>query len=165
MRAQGVSDVFASPGVRRFIEAASAEPRTGGTALIELYSLCVDDIIVATMGGIVGHGRFCAMFNSIGQGRCAVESPGEQLIVNLVRQCCERGLDTFDLGIGEAHYKTLFCGDAEPLFDSYLPMSPAGRLLAAAFAVAAFGKRAIKKNPALWSMVRALRRLRAITAS
>ncbi len=34
-----------------------------------------------------------------------IESPGEQLIVNLVRGCCERGLDTFDLGIGEAHYK------------------------------------------------------------
>src|SRR5699024_6482974 len=127
MRALGVPDVFAAPGVRRFIEAAATEPGEGGTPPIELYALSVDDMIVATMGGIVGGGRFCAMFNSIVQGPYAVESPGEQLLINLVRQCCERGLGTFDLGIGEAHYKSLFCGDAEPLFDSYLPLSAGGR--------------------------------------
>ena len=80
MRAIGVPDAFAVPGVRRFIEAAATEPIDGGEPLIELYALSVDDIIVATMGGIVGNGRFCAMFNSIIQGRFAVESPGEQLI-------------------------------------------------------------------------------------
>ncbi len=157
----GIQDVFAKPGVRRFIEAAATEHGAGGEPSIELYSLSVDDIIVATMGGIVGDGRFCAMFNSIAQGRFAIESPGEQLIVNLVRGCCERGLDTFDLGLGEAHYKNLFCGDPEPLFDSYLPLSAGGRLLARVFAVAAAIKRTIKQHTVLWSMLCALRRLRA----
>ena len=92
MRARGITDVFAAAGVRRFIEAASTGPTSGGAPLIELYALSVDDIVVATMGGIVGENRFCAMFNSIAQGRYAVESPGEQLIVHLVRRCCERGL-------------------------------------------------------------------------
>jgi CelD/BcsL family acetyltransferase involved in cellulose biosynthesis len=161
MRGIGVPDVFAAPGVRRFIEAATTEQVAGGDATIELYALSVDDIIVATMGGIVGGGRFCAMFNSIAQGRYAIESPGEQLIVNLVRSCCERGIDTFDLGIGEAQYKNLFCGDAEPLFDSYLPLNTTGRILATGFAVAAAIKRAIKQRPALWSLVSASRRLRA----
>jgi CelD/BcsL family acetyltransferase involved in cellulose biosynthesis len=147
--------------VRRFIEAAATEPHAKRPAPIELYELSVNDIIVATMGGIVGGGRFCAMFNSITQGRYAIESPGEQLIVNLVRRCCERGLDTFDLGIGEAHYKNLFCGDAEPLFDSYLPLSAGGRLLATAFAIAASVKRAIKQSQPLWSLAGAARRLRA----
>jgi len=78
-----------------------------------------------------------------------------------VRNCCERGLGTFDLGIGEAHYKTLFCGDAEPLFDSYLPLTAAGHLPAFAFAVIAMGKRAIKQSSLLWSLVRAGRALRA----
>lgn len=161
MRAIGVSDVFAAPGVRRFIEAAASEKLPDGGPLIELYALSVDDIIVATMGGIVGGGRFCAMFNSILPGRYAVESPGEQLIVNLVRRCCERGLETFDLGIGESRYKQLFCEDAEPLFDSYLPLSPAGRLLAVGFKSGALIKRGVKQHPALWSLVRAARRLRA----
>jgi CelD/BcsL family acetyltransferase involved in cellulose biosynthesis len=161
MRLLGMPDAFTAPGVRRFIEAAAAEQVSDRGPPIELYTLTVDDIIVATMGGIVGGGRFCAMFNSIIRGRYAAESPGEQLIVNLVRTCCERGLETFDLGIGKAHYKTLFCGDAEPLFDSYLPLSPAGHLLAVAFAIAASFKRAIKQHPALWSLVRSARRLSA----
>jgi CelD/BcsL family acetyltransferase involved in cellulose biosynthesis len=160
MRALGVPDVFAAPGVRRFIEAVATEQSADGAPPIELYALSVDDIIVATMGGIVGSGRFCAMFNSIEQGRYAIESPGEQLIVNLVRRCCERGLDTFDLGIGEAHYKNLFCGDAEPLFDSYLPLGTSGRLLAVAFSIAASAKRAIKQHAMLWALVCAARRLR-----
>ena len=112
------------------------------------------------MGGIVGGGHF-AMFNSIIQGRFAVESPGEQLILKLVRSCCDRGLDTFDLGIGEARYKNLLCGDAEPLFDSYLPLSPAGRIFAFSLAIGASIKRAIKQRPALWAAVGALRRMRA----
>lgn len=161
MRAIGVADVFAAPGVRRFIEAATSERLPNGEPLIELYALTVDDIIVATMGGIVGGGRFCAMFNSILAGRYAIESPGEQLILNLVRHCCERGLDTFDLGIGESRYKQLFCEDAEPLFDSYLPLSAAGHLLAVGFRSGALIKRSVKQHPTLWSMVHATRRLRA----
>jgi CelD/BcsL family acetyltransferase involved in cellulose biosynthesis len=165
MHVLGVHDAFAAPGARRFIEAAATEQIAGDEAPIELYALSVGEIIVATMGGIVGGGRFCAMFNSIMQGRFAIESPGEQIIVNLVRICCERGLDTFDLGIGEAHYKTLFCGDAEPLFDSYLPLSTGGRLLAFAFAIAATAKRTVKQTPALWSLVRAVRRLRPLLSA
>lgn len=161
MRALGMSDAFSLPGVRRFIEAAATEQLVDGKPLIELYALSVDDIIVATMGGIVGGGRFCAMFNSIIQGRFAAESPGEQLILKLVRSCCERELLTFDLGIGEARYKNLLCGDAEPLFDSYIPLSAGGRLPAITFALGAITKRAIKTQPALWSIVGALRRLRA----
>jgi CelD/BcsL family acetyltransferase involved in cellulose biosynthesis len=161
MRVLGNPNVFAAAEVRRFVEAAAAERLPNGDPLIEIYALSVNDIIVATMGGIVGGGRFCAMFNSIAQGRYAIESPGEQLIVNLVRRCCERGFTSFDLGIGEAHYKNLFCGDTEPLFDSFLPLSRAGRPLAAAARMTAVIKRAIKQRPALWSLVRAMRRLRS----
>jgi len=159
MRARGVADVFATPGVRRFIEAGATEVASERGAPIELYALRVDDIIVAALGGIVAGGRFCAMFNSIAQGRYAIESPGEQLIVNLVRSCCERGLDTFDLGIGEAQYKTLFCGDAEPLFDSYLALSPAGHLLAPVLATGASAKRIIKQHPVLWALASTTRHM------
>ena len=49
MRAIGVPDAFAAPGVRRFIEAGTAETLADGSSPIELYALSVDDIIVATM--------------------------------------------------------------------------------------------------------------------
>lgn len=161
MRTQGLHDVFGDPNVRRFIEDAATTTGPDGQPPIELYTLSVDDMTVATMGGIVGRGRFCAMFNSIVNGRYAVESPGEQLIVQLVRQCCERGLDTFDLGIGSARYKNLFCSDAEPLFDSFLPLSTAGALPAVSYRIAATAKRVIKERAALWAVVKGMRGLRA----
>jgi CelD/BcsL family acetyltransferase involved in cellulose biosynthesis len=165
MRELGITDAFAPPEVRRFIEAAATETRLDGAPVIELYALSVGDIIVAIYGGIVGGGRFCAMFNSMIQDRYAAESPGEQLLTRLVQHCCERGLDTFDLGIGEANYKTLFCNDAEPLFDSYFALSAGGRMLGAAMAASAAVKRSIKSHPALWTIVRAFRRLRARLSS
>ena len=161
MRMLGIKDAFAPPSVRRFIEAAATEPLAGGEPLLEIYALSVDDIVVAIYGGIVGGGRFCAMFNSIIHDRYAAESPGEQLLVRLVQHCCQRGLNCFDLGIGDANYKTLFCSDVEPLFDSHLPLSTGGHLLGAALAAASAAKRAIKAHSALWSLVRATRRLRA----
>ncbi len=165
MRVLGVTDAFAPPEVRRFIEAGATERLGNGDPLIEIYALSVGDIVVATYGGIVGGGRFCAMFNSIIQDRYAAESPGEQLLARLVQRCCERGLDSFDLGIGEASYKMLFCNDAEPLFDSYLPLNASGRLLGAALSATAIAKRSIKGRAALWSLVRATRRLRARLSS
>jgi CelD/BcsL family acetyltransferase involved in cellulose biosynthesis len=161
MRVLGIADAFAPPEVRRFIEAAATEPGRDGEPIIELYALSVGDIVVAIYGGIVGGGRFCAMFNSMIQDRYAAESPGEQLLARLVQHCCRRGLQTFDLGIGEANYKTLFCNDAEPLFDSYLALNASGRLLGAVLAASTAVKRSIKSRPALWAAVRAFRRLRA----
>jgi CelD/BcsL family acetyltransferase involved in cellulose biosynthesis len=160
-RAIGLPDVFADPGVREFIQAAAEMPTAAGGPLIELYTLSVAGVIVATIGGIVADGRFSGMFLSIIHGRYAAESPGEQLLVHMVRLLCERGLHTFDLGIGEAKYKGLFCPDAEPMFDSYWPLSPAGRRVAFVFSAVAAVKRAIKQQPALWSLVLKWRRLRA----
>src|SRR5690242_13135883 len=52
MRLLGQPDVFADPAVRRFV-AAVAEPEGKRAAPAELYALSVDDMIVATLGGIV----------------------------------------------------------------------------------------------------------------
>lgn len=161
MRARGVHDAFGEADVRRFVEAAAKTRLQDGAPLIELYALYVDDIVVATLGGIVARGRFCAMFNSIAQGAYAVESPGEQLMLNVVRRCCERGMHTFDLGIGGARYKNLFCPDAEPLFDSFLALGYAGWLPAHIYRIAAAIKRGIKQRAILWRLVQAGRRLRA----
>ena len=54
----------------------------------------------------------------------------------------------------------MFCGDAEPLFDSYWPLSRSGRRVAFLFRLSAAIKRAIKQNATLWSFVCAARRWR-----
>jgi CelD/BcsL family acetyltransferase involved in cellulose biosynthesis len=161
MQKKGVRDAFESPDVRRFVEAVASARRPDGEPLIELYALSVEDLVVATFGGMVGGGRFSGMFNSIIKERYITESPGEQLLGQVVRHCCERGLNAFDLGIGHASYKTLFCPDAEPLFDNYVALRAVGRPLAFALATIASVKRTLKHNAPLWALIGTLRGLRA----
>jgi len=160
MRSIGLPDVFAAKDVRDFVMAGALTPTAGGDRLIELYTLSVGDTIVATMGGVSSGGRFSAMFSSIVHDRFKTESPGEQLLVRTVRDCCERSLHTFDLGVGEANYKSLFC-EADPMFDSYWPLSAKGRAFAVARRGLAAAKRAVKQNPYLWKLIVAGRRIKA----
>jgi CelD/BcsL family acetyltransferase involved in cellulose biosynthesis len=160
MKAQGIPDVFGDPNVRRFVETLALRPGADGLPAIELYSLSAGDTIVATTGGIAGGGRFCCMFSSIIPDRFTRESPGEQILVHIVRDLCARGFTTFDLGTGEARYKRLFCNEAEPLIDSFFPLNGAGNLYVAAERLSASAKRFIKNTPAAWSLVNMARRIR-----
>ena len=153
-------DVFAAQDVRDFVSAGALTPTAAGSRLIELYTLSVGDTIVATMGGVCADGRFSAMFSSIIHDRFKTESPGEQLLVRVVRDCCERGLHTFDLGVGEANYKSMFC-DPDPMFDSDWPLTAKGRAFALMHRGFAAAKRAVKQNPALWNVIVAARRIKA----
>lgn len=160
MRALGLPDVYAEPGVRRLIESAALSPTAEGGTVIELYALTLDGVVIATLGGMVGNGRFSGMFSSIVHGQYGAESPGEQLLVHLVQDLCRRGLQAFDLGIGEARYKGLFCPDADPMFDSYWPLTPAGQVATAGLRLAGAAKRTVKQHPTLWALIVKLRRLR-----
>jgi CelD/BcsL family acetyltransferase involved in cellulose biosynthesis len=160
MRELGVDNVFAEPGVVDFIaEAASHAVDTA--PVIEAYALFSGDRIAATSAGIVANGRFSTMFNSIARDELAHASPGQLLLTRLVESACERGLRVFDLGVGEAHYKELFCNEPQPLFDSFLPLSATGRMIAAAHRAAYAAKRTIKRTPILWSAVQTTRRWRS----
>jgi CelD/BcsL family acetyltransferase involved in cellulose biosynthesis len=157
----GIPDAFAAPGTREFVaELATARPN-GPLPILETYALCVGDEIVATMAGLVEGQRFSALFNSITSGPLAHESPGDVLLSHVVRQCCERGLTQFDLGVGEAAYKRFYCNETEPLFDTFLPLTPRGRLGAAGIRTAQDAKRLVKHSPMLWNAVQSLRKLRA----
>ena len=101
------------------------------------------------------------MFNTYTLGENARHSPGLVLLTHMVADCATRGLRSFDIGVGRAHYKSFFCREPEPLFDTFLPLTRRGRLAAAAFAMAFAIKRVIKQNRALWSAVQILRRARA----
>lgn len=161
LRAAGIKNVFTEPGVPEFLSAISLARRPDGTPLVELFALKVGDSVAAMWSGIVADGRFSAMFNSMIDGKIASHSPGEQLLSRVVRHCCERGLTTFDLGAGSASYKGLFCPDEEPLFDSFLPLTPRGHIYVTIARAHSALKRTIKQNPKLWAMVGALRHLRA----
>lgn len=144
------------PALRRFLD------RTVGDAgPVSFHALRCGDRIVATLGGIRRGSRFSGMLTSFSADLdLARTSPGELLLCEVMKRQCEAGLATFDLGIGEARYKETYCPEAEPLFDSLVPLTPRGRLFALAEGTRLQLKRAIKQSRWAWPLVQRLRRTR-----
>jgi CelD/BcsL family acetyltransferase involved in cellulose biosynthesis len=99
------------------------------------------------------------MFNSIAGPEFRDYSPGELLLSNVVRMCCERGCNRFDLGIGGAAYKQVFCNEAEPLYDSIIPITAVGHAAAPLWRGALSLKARIKQSDSLLRGVRSVQQL------
>jgi CelD/BcsL family acetyltransferase involved in cellulose biosynthesis len=159
MAAQGIPNAFARPGVDTFVRELCR--RGVGSSLIEIHALEGDDEILAIFVAITDAKRFSLMFNTYTGSDHARQSPGLILLVHVVSQCADRGLKVFDLGVGEAAYKSFFCKEPEPLFDSFLPLTAAGWVAAVAERSGYELKRLIKGSPILWDALQnARRRLR-----
>jgi CelD/BcsL family acetyltransferase involved in cellulose biosynthesis len=160
MRESGLSNGFDVPGVKEFTAAAAhaIDPDTG-EPIIELYAASAGDTIIATFGGIAAHGRFSGMFDSVAGSEFRDYSPGELLLSRVVRSCCERGLDRFDLGIGDAAYKQVYCNDAESLYDSVIPITKAGHVAAPFWRGGLALKSKVKQSDALLRGVRSVQQL------
>ena len=102
-------------------------------------------------GGVVG-GRFCGIFNSMIQGNLARKTPGadDQSHPDVLSE----GLTQFDLDVGEARFKRLFCMEIEPLFDTFRPLTARGSIAALGYRL----KSKIKRSPAIWDALTILRR-------
>jgi CelD/BcsL family acetyltransferase involved in cellulose biosynthesis len=161
MAAQGLGNVFADRGVVEFLREACRSKLPNGRQLIEIHALEGGGEVLALFGTTADDYRFSSMFNTYTLGESARHSPGLVLLRHMIVDCATRGLRSFDIGVGRASYKSFFCREPEPLFDTFLPLTPRGRLAAAAFGTAFAIKRVIKQNHALWSAVQALRRARA----
>lgn len=159
LRAQGIPDPFATDGTRAFLaEAATTGPGRAGAA-IELYGLTAGDRVIAVYGAAVTAERFSGMFTSFDQRReIARFSPGDVLLMKILRDCCRRGIRTFDLGIGEASYKLHYCDEVEPLVDSFVAVSAPGRVLAGLLAAKNGLKRRVKQDARLLDLIERVRR-------
>jgi CelD/BcsL family acetyltransferase involved in cellulose biosynthesis len=135
-------DPFADPAIRAFLrQAALGTP--GRAPVVELYSLDLDGQPVATYVGAVQGSRFSGMATSFDLTSAAARtSPGELLLVKLIKRKCQAGLTMFDLGVGEARYKTTICDDRDDLVDTFLPLTTKGR----AYAGFSQAKRALKRR-------------------
>jgi CelD/BcsL family acetyltransferase involved in cellulose biosynthesis len=156
----GIADPFAEPCVKAFLRTATSLRQGESRSPISLFVMKADERVLAVFGGIIHRGRFTAMFTAFdGDPAVARHSPGELLLMNLVRMMCEQGLDTFDLGMGDAAYKTVYCDVEEPLFDTLLPMSLTGHAAAVAIGVGLATKRRIKSSDRAMALVSRGRRL------
>ena len=76
---------------------------------------------------------------------------------NIIDHCAARGYRALDLGIGSDDYKRMFCKGDEPIFDSFIPLSPRGRFAAAALSSVSGLKRLVKRNEPLLRLAQRLR--------
>ena len=143
----GVPDPFTPLAVRRFIE-RGAQPDGERPPVLELYSLDVAGQSVATYIGAVQGTRFSGMATSFDmESEVAKTSPGEILLVDLIKLKCREGITVFDLGVGEARYKTTICDERDDLVDSFLPLTAKGRVFALFSRAKREAKRRIKASP------------------
>jgi CelD/BcsL family acetyltransferase involved in cellulose biosynthesis len=161
LAAQGIENIFASSETVDFMQEACLRDLGEGKPVIEIHALDSDGEMLAMFAGVNDGNRFSSMFNSYTLGDASRHSPGLVILTHIVRDCMARGLKTFDLGVGEAHYKNFFSDEPEPLFDSYFGLSPRGQALAAVCSAKAMVKRWVKRSPRLLQLALAVRRLKA----
>jgi CelD/BcsL family acetyltransferase involved in cellulose biosynthesis len=157
MAEQKLPDVFAEPGIEDFIRNACAAPVSGGNRVIDIHALECDEEVIAIFAGVADGHRFSMMFNTYTMSANSKYSPGLILMRNIIDHYAGRDYRAFDLGIGSDDYKRLFCKDDEPIFDSFIPLSPRGKLAAGVMSGLNRTKRLVKHNPALLEMAQKLR--------
>ena len=158
---RGIADPFADAAVRAFFHKAATEGIEDGTPAIEILSLSLDGSVVAVIAGAVDERRFSGMVVSFEAGPLDRYSPGEMLVMGVVRDLCARGYSIFDLGAGDARYKRSICDEIDPLVDLAFPITAKGRAAAAVQAGFGAAKRRLKADPRAMALLGAARRLKA----
>jgi CelD/BcsL family acetyltransferase involved in cellulose biosynthesis len=152
-------NVFAEPGVEDFIRTACMTPLASGGRVIDIHALECDDEVIAVFAGVADGHRFSMMFNTYTMSASSKYSPGLILMRDIIDRYAGQNYRALDLGIGSDDYKRLFCKGDEPIFDSFIPLSPRGKLAASAMAGLNRTKRLVKHNPALLEIAQNLRSL------
>ncbi len=155
---QGIKDPFDDTSVRDWLGALAQLPHTEDHAPLRLFGLELEGRCIAVWGvgtkGKLVSGMFTS-FESTGEAsRC---SPGEILLVWLIRKLCSDGYENFDFGVGEARYKTLWCDGTIPLVDTIIAASFKGQLAARIMAAKGRIKRKIKQSPRIMALVEKMR--------
>jgi CelD/BcsL family acetyltransferase involved in cellulose biosynthesis len=157
MAEQKLPDVFAEPGVQQFVRAACQAQLPGGGRAIDIHALECDDEVIAIFAGVADGHRFSMMFNTYTLSARSRYSPGLILMRYIIDHYGERGYRALDLGIGSDDYKRMFCKGDEPIFDSFVPLTPRGRITALATSTLSRAKRMVKSNQALFHLAQRLR--------
>lgn len=153
----GVPDPFADPAMRDFLRAGATFTAQDREPAIELYGLELGGEIVTTYIGAVQGRRFSGMATAYALAHPAAKtSPGEILLVDLIKLKCQEGFAAFDLGVGEARYKTTICDDRDELFDTFLGVTRRGRILAQIARLKRAAKRFVKRDPRLLKLAQAI---------
>lgn len=154
----GVTNVFEDELFRRFFHDVAVESFGAARPAIVVHALMGGGDVTATAWGTTVGDHYSLYINSTLSGDATKFSLMHILIADLMDDLIDMGIRTFDIGLGDFSYKTRWT-EAEPVFNSVVPLTARGRLAASALAARSAAKRTIKQNPALWSAASAVRKL------
>jgi CelD/BcsL family acetyltransferase involved in cellulose biosynthesis len=159
LRVAGFGDGAEAAATRAFYAALTAFRASAAPPALELHALSLDGRVIATFAAGLNGGRLQGLFISFdADPEIARSSPGEILLSHVLRDACARKIAEFDLGLGDARYKTTFCDEVEAMADALFAPRLAGLLAQPFFAAGLAAKNAIKRNPHLWGLVKDWRR-------
>lgn len=158
MAEQKLPDVFAEPGVADFVRKCCHARLPGGGHVIDIHALECDDEVIAIFAGVADGHRFSMMFNTYTLSGRTRYSPGLILMRHIIDHYGERRYRALDLGVGSDDYKRLFCKGDEPIFDSFIALTPRGKLAAIVMSGLNRTKRLVKRNRFLLDLAQRLRR-------
>ena len=160
-RTSGIPSFFDVDGGVEFVRAA-AEKGLGqpdGDCTLAVHYLEAGGSIVAAYFGGSFRGAYSCFLNSFDPDFQKF-SPGDIILHDLIEHLCRKGLRQLDLGVGDEHYKRVWC-DEVPLFATTIPVTLMGSLYRSGQRPLLMAKRSIKQNEFLLDRWRAARRLTA----
>jgi len=146
-----IPNPFDEPHVQDFLRAAAS------ARVLEIHALEWQSEVLALYAAVRDEKRISTMISSYTASENARWSPGIITLSHTVRNAADRGFEILDLGVGEAEYKFVYCDEQEELFDSYIPLSPAGQFIVPLLRAQAGLKRFVKTTPVLWKAAKTVR--------
>lgn len=156
-RKMGIANVFGDADVQRFF-ADLFKSSLGADPRFVLHGLEVGGRLRAVTGSSICGDRFICEFGAIAEDDLAHASPGDFLFFENIREAAGKGYAIYDFSVGDEPYKRLWCDTEITQFDVVVPLSMKGRLYMRALRLLTAAKGAIKNNPAIWKLVKRLRK-------
>lgn len=156
-RQMGVRDVFASKEVQAFFRHLSSEFADGQQRQFLLQGLEVGGKLRAVTGSSIGRDRIVCDFAAFADDELAQSSPGEFLFFHNISSACDAGYSLFDFSVGDERYKRLWHPVESQQFDTLVPLTAKGWLLAGGLRLGNRIKRAAKQSAGARSLIKSLR--------
>lgn len=156
-RKNRLRDVFAGEQIRGFFTHLFAEALKQENLTYYMEALEVGGILRAVSASSRVDGRVVCEFGGIAEDDMTQFSPGEFLTYESIQTACRDGNTIFDYGVGDEHYKRLWCDEEIHHFDVVLPLTAKGRIYSGIKRPLTALKRRVKSSYRLTRLARRLR--------
>jgi len=156
-RKNRLRDVFAGEQIGDFFQHLFAEALKQENPTYYMEALEVGGILRAVSGSSRVGGRVVCEFGGIAEDDMTQFSPGEFLTFEIIQAACRDGNTIFDYGVGDEHYKRLWCDEEIHHFGVVLPLTAKGRIYSGIKKPLTALKRRVKSSSRLTRLARRLR--------